>query len=83
MTVRLHPHAEERAGERGATQSEVISAVQGGEQFPAKYGRIGFRRNFAYNGVWNGLPYANKQVEAIAVREGPDWVVITVLVKFF
>jgi hypothetical protein len=41
------------------------------------------RRNFAYDGTWRGQRYATKQVEAYAVEEGGDWLVITVMVKFF
>jgi len=82
MEVRLHPHALERLAERGATVEEVRATVAEGEQFPAKYGRTGFRRNFPSKGIWNGRPYANKQVEAYAVEED-GWLVITVVVKFF
>ena len=46
MTVRLHPHAQARLAERGATEEEAIAAVEGGESFPVKFGRTGFRRNF-------------------------------------
>ena len=52
MTIRLHPHAQERLGERGATIEEVVSTVRHGERFPAKYGRVGFRRNFSYGEQW-------------------------------
>jgi hypothetical protein len=82
MNVAIHPHAAERLVERGATEEEVVLTVQTGEQFPAKHGRTGFRRNFVYNGTWRGRQYATKQVEAIAVPED-GWLVITVLVKFF
>jgi len=41
MAIRLHPHALERMKERGATEDEVISAVEKGEQFPAKFNRTG------------------------------------------
>jgi len=61
---------------------EVIEAVLGGERFPAKFGRIAFRRNFAFEGLWRGKRYATKQVEAIAVDED-GWLVVTVIVKFF
>jgi len=83
MTVRLHPHARKRIAERGASEAEVIATVETGEQFPAKLGRTGFRRNFRYGGLWRGASYANKQVEAIVVRENDDWLVITVVVKFY
>jgi hypothetical protein len=82
VKIRLHPHAKARLAERGASEVEVISAVEGGERFPAKLGRYGFRRNFAYNDVWRDRRYSTKQVEAIAVEED-GWLVITVLVRFF
>jgi hypothetical protein len=40
--------------ERGATQSEVEVTVGQGEKFPAKFGRTGFRRNFAFDRKWRG-----------------------------
>ena len=67
MSVRLHPHAVERLAERGATESEVIAAVENGERFPAKFGRSGFRHNAPFSGEWNGKRYATKQIEAYAV----------------
>jgi hypothetical protein len=78
----LHAHALDRLAERGATEAEVVRTVEEGERFTAKYGRQGFRRNFPFEGEWNGKPYANKQIEAYAVDEG-GWLVITVIVKFF
>ncbi len=54
MQVRLHPHARDRLAERGATEDEVIATVLEGERFPAKFGRTGFRRNFAIGGEWMG-----------------------------
>ena len=83
MNVRLHPHARERLSERGATEHEVLATVEGGEKFPAKFGRTGFRRNFIFDGQWLGRKYSTKQIEAYAVDEKDGWLVITVLVKFF
>ena len=82
MRIRLHPHARARLQERGATEAEVLATVQEGERFPARWGRVGFRRNFAYNELWRGRHYETKQVEAIAVEDN-GWLVITVLVKFY
>ncbi len=82
MSVRLHPHARARLEQRGVTEGEVIATVSHGERFPAKFERVGFRRNFAYNAQWRGRFFATKQVEAIAVEE-EGWLVITVIVKFF
>jgi hypothetical protein len=79
----LHPHACERARERGTSEAEIAATIETGKRFPAKFGRSAFRQNFAFGGVWRVKPYATKQVEAIAVEEGQRWLVITVLVKYF
>ena len=83
MNVLLHPHARQRLAERGATEAEVVATIEGGERFPAKFGRTGFRRNFTFVGEWLGRKYSTKQVEAYAVAEEDAWLVITILVKFF
>ena len=82
MEIRFHPHALERLAERGATEDEVVSTIEAGERFEAKFGRTGFRRNFAFDGEWNGKRYGAKQVETYVVEEG-GWLVITVIVKYF
>ena len=83
MKVTLHLHAKTRLAERGATEAEVYATVTGGEQFPAKFGRIGFRRNLAFQKQWRGQSYATKQVTAFAVPEEDGWLVITVIVRYF
>jgi len=83
MSVRIHPHARERLTERGATEDEVRITVETGECFPAKYGRMGFRRNFAFDRTWRGRRYGNKQVEVFGVEEGEDWLVITVITRYY
>ena len=83
MATRLHPHARERLAERGATEAEVVGTVSQGGRFPAKPGRTGFRRNFAFGAKWRGKYYANKQVIVYAVREKKGWLAITVITKFF
>jgi len=57
--------------------------VSGGERFQAKFGRTGFRRNFAFDGLWRGRQYVTKQVEVFAVEEDGGWLVITVIARFF
>ena len=57
MTVNLHPHARNRLAERGATEEEVILAVEAGERFEAKFGRVGFRRNVPFKKRWRGKRY--------------------------
>ena len=83
MTIKFHPHALERMEERNATEDEVIATIEGGEQFPAKFGRAAFRRNFNFGARWRGRPYKTKQIEVYAVKEDRDWLVITVLTRYF
>jgi len=82
--VRIHPHAQARLIERGASIKEVIATVEGGRASPADFDRTRFRRGFPFNAEWRGKVYATKQVDAIAVETGSgNWLVITVIVKFF
>lgn len=81
--VRIHPHAAGRMLMRGATEGEVIETIRTGEQFPAKHGRTGFRRNFAGRFSWRGRSFDTKQVEVYAAHENEGWLAITVIVKFF
>ena len=83
MNVKLHPHAVERAAERGTTEGEIIETVLHGEHFPAKHGREGFRRTAIFNSTWQDKHYYAKQIECYAVNEVDDWIVISVLVKYF
>ncbi len=80
--VRLHPHAQQRALERGATKAEITATVRTGETLPAKHGRTGFRRNFAGPWAWRQADFDSKQVLVYAVAQDDDWLVITVIVKF-
>ena len=79
---RIHPHAQERMKERGVTENEVATALEHGEQFPAKFGRTGFRYNFSFDSLWNNEYYKIKQVEVFAVKEEQESAVITVLSKY-
>jgi hypothetical protein len=83
MRVRFHPHARERLAERGATEEEVIRAVEAGERFEAQFGRTGFRRNLPFEEQWRGKHYSTKQIEAFAVRRYDGWLVISVVTRYF
>ena len=83
MEVRFHPHAQERMRERGTTENEVKATVKYGERFPSKFGRTGFRRNFPFNKEWRGRNYKTKQVEAYAVQENTNWIIITIITRYF
>ena len=81
--VNLHPHARNRLAERGASEEEVILAVEAGERFEAKFDRVGFRRNVPYKKRWRGRRYKTKQIEAYAVRQYDGWLVISVVTRYF
>ena len=83
MAIRYHPHALERMKERGATEDEVETIVKQGEQFPTKFNRTGFRRNFPFNNMWRGKYFENKQIEVYALSEGDDWLVISLITRYF
>lgn len=83
MLVRFHPNALERMEERGTTKEQVTIVVKDGERFPARFGRTGFRRNFPFDNNWRDKYYRTKQVEAYAVQEGTDWLVITIITRYF
>ncbi len=69
--------------ERGAAESEIVETVLTGQTYPAKFGRVGFRKSFRYDDVWRGRRYAHKEVEAIAVEIEGDWLVLTVITRYF
>ncbi len=83
MAVKIHPHARERMAERGATEDEVRTTISKGERFPAKLGRAGFRHNFSFESNRNGKFFRTKQIEAYGVDEGKDFIVITIVVRYF
>ena len=83
MIINIHPHARQRMIERCVEEDEVYATIAGGEIFPVKFGRTGFRRNFIFDKEFKGKPYGTKQVEVIAVQEGDDWIVVTVITRFF
>ncbi len=83
IKVSFHPHALLRMEERGASEAEVTQTVREGEHFPAKFDRTGFRHNFSFVSLWQDRHYANKQIEAFAVQEKGNWLIITVIVRYF
>jgi len=51
--------------------------------FRQKFGRQGFRHHFHFDGVWRGHRCRTKLIEAFAVEEEDDWLVISLIVKYF
>ena len=83
MRVRFHAHARDRLGERGTTEEEVVLTVESGERFIARFGRVGFRRNVPFGGLWRGKRYGMRQIEAYAIRRYDGWLVISVVTRYF
>ena len=81
--VNIHPHARERAAERGVTEAEIRQTVEVGQSFPARFGRTGFRRDFPFDATWRGRIFRTKQVEVYAVPEAGNWLAITVIARYF
>jgi hypothetical protein len=52
--------------ERGAAEEEVAATIREREQFPAKFARQGFRRNFRFKALCRGRRYHMKQIEVLA-----------------
>jgi len=82
VNVRLHPHAQQRIAERGATEAEVFATIEHGTWSPARYGRTCFQRRFSFGREWLGRWYAAKEALAFAVPETDGWLVITVIVRY-
>jgi len=81
--VRLSAHAREQCIERGASEAEVETAIRKGKRDSAKRVRSMYRYNFAFNDVWQGRPYAIKQVAAVVAEEPDAFVVVTVYTFYF
>lgn len=80
--IKFSQHAIDNMADRGASKEEVEMAIRAGEYFPAKKGRLAFRKNFSYNALWKGRYYQVKQVMPIVVEEPNRFVVVTVYVFF-
>ena len=81
--VRLTKHARQQCLDRGASEAEVVQAVQQGTREPAKRGRQLCRYNFAFGQNWQGRPYAIKQVAPVIKEEAAEIVVITGYTFYF
>jgi hypothetical protein len=72
-----------RMSERGASEEKVLSVIAFGEKFPAKFNRIGFRRNLVFQNRWRDQYYRTKQLEVYGIEEEDDFIVLTVIVRYF
>ena len=75
--------ASEQCKERGATEAEVVKAVEQGTREPAKSGRVTCRYNCPFGEFWQGRTYAVKQVAPVIKEDPEEIVVITVYTFYF
>ena len=81
--IRFSHHARQQMTLRGASDREVISAIRTGASAPAKQGRLSFRKDIRFGGMWGGHHYATKRVLAIVVDKPTELVVVTVYTFYF
>ena len=82
-SIRLSGHSRDQLAFRGATEREVVEAIQTEPWRPAESGRVECRKDFAFNAIWNRKQYATKRVRPIFVEEPDEIVVVTVYVYYF
>ena len=83
MVVEISKHAREQMVERGASEAEVLLAIEKGESESVRKNRKLFRKNFQFNGNWRDRQYKIKQVAPIVAYEGDKLIVVTVYVFYF
>jgi len=81
--VRFSRHAHENMRYRGATEREVVEAIQRAAWEPAQGGRLECYRDFPFGQGWNGKFFAHKRVRPIFVLKAAEIVVVTVYVYYF
>lgn len=69
--------------ERGASETEVRTAIERGEKEPARRNRTLYRKSYPFESQWRGRQYRVKQVAAVVAQEGDRLVVVTVYVFYF
>lgn len=81
--IKFTNHALIRISKRGASQEEVIDAINFGNREPAKDNKIMCRLNLPYNQIWIDTIYPIKQVAPVIVEEENEIIVITVYTFYF
>jgi hypothetical protein len=76
-------HALERMEERGASRHEVRTTIREGESANARHGRMEFTYTFSFEDEWNGTTYENKELTVYAANDGGDWIVVTVICRYY
>ena len=82
MKIRIDPHTNARAGERGTNKSEIEDVIETGIPIPARSGRIRKAKVYAFNQEHLGKRYPQKRVEVVYVMEEDIAVTVTAYVFF-
>jgi hypothetical protein len=81
-SVTISAHALSQLPYRGATEEEVRAAVNQSGWFSAGRGRLDCRKDFDFDGEWNGKRYQIKQVRPVFIEDFDGVVVLTVYTYF-
>lgn len=81
--IKFSQHAKEQLVYRGATEQEVIETIKTSPWEPAELGRLGCRKDFKFQKIWNKKYYATKQVRPIFVEEENEIVIVTIYTYYF
>lgn len=80
--VQIDPHTLERAAERGTDEAEIRDVLATGFLVPARYGRIGKTKVYAFGRERGGRIYPQKRVEVYYLQEAERIVTVTVYVFY-
>ena len=80
--VTVSAHARAQLPHRGTNADEVTEAVNGASWFSAGRGRLDCRKDFEFEGEWNGKACTNKQVRPVFIEDSAGVTVLTVYTYF-
>ena len=80
--VTISAHARAQLSYRGTTLEEVTEAVNQSSWFAAGRGRLDCRKDFDFEGHWNGKSCNVKQVRPVFIEDFDGVVVLTVYTYF-
>ncbi|HXH20568.1 MAG TPA: hypothetical protein VNN10_00970 [Dehalococcoidia bacterium] len=80
--VIISEHARAQFEYRGTNEEEVIAAIGGSAWFSAGRGRLDCRKDFEFEGEWNGRPCSRKQVRPVFIEDTGGVLVLTVYTYF-
>jgi hypothetical protein len=82
MEIQIDAHTLERAQERGANEDEIEDVIRTGLAIPAKYGRMGKAKVFAFRQNRLGKYYEEKRIEVFYTIERDTVITVTVYVFY-